>query len=434
VSEHLSAPVIEQYQRRQLPPEALLTVDDHLAACVACRELAGAGGDGERAFASLRNDLQAAALEESDHLSEAQLMAFVADDLNEIELESVQSHLEICNLCEADARDLLAFREELAGLPLVVPSSPTKSPASERPGFLRAWFVNWTPLQFAAAAVIVFCMVTATFLFRRLTRSPKPDVAAVRATPEVSPGAVAAVPSPAPSEAVPEDTASETVVALDDGGKRVTVDRQGNLRGLEELPPSSQRAVKTALLTKHAELPAALADLAGKSGTLLGGTEGVAFPLLSPVGTIIRSDRPTMRWRKLIEATNYTVRIFDAAFNLVAESPPLQTTSWAVPHQLSRGRVYSWHVAALKNSKEVVSPRPPAPDARFKVLEKDKATELERLEAAHPGSHLARGVLYAEAGLRAEAEKEFGALLKENPKSPVSQRLLKSVQQTRPQK
>jgi anti-sigma factor RsiW len=434
LSEHLSAQTIEQYHTRKLPPKDLLSADDHLATCSACRQRANEAVSGEKAFASLRADLHAAALEEPDHLSDEQLTALVDDDLDAIDREIVESHLEICASCKAEAADLRAFREEIANSP--GPSRvPQTTPARpERFAFLRAWSLNRTALQFAAMTVVLLFVATAALLLWKATRSPNEEVALVRPTPAASPVASVEA-SPLASPSPPDNTVSQVALTLNDGDGRVTLDVLGNIVGLETLPPATQRAVRAALTTKRAEIPSGLKELAGKSGTLMGGRdEGVAFPLVSPVGVILSTDRPTLRWRPLNGATSYTVTIFDASFNVVVTGQPAQTNTWTVPRRLERGRVYSWQVAAVKDGKEVISPTVPAPAAHFKILDRQKAAELERLEATHTNSHLARGALYAQAGLLDDAEREFRALLKQNPQSPVAKDLLRSVRAARRQK
>jgi hypothetical protein len=141
-----------------------------------------------------------------------------------------------------------------------------------------------------------------------------------------------------------------------------------------------------------------------------------------------------LRWRPLSGATSYTVTILDPSFSVVATSQPSQATTWTVSRKLERGRIYSWQVAAVKDGKEVISPTAPAPEARFKVLDREKAAELERLEKTHTNSHLALGVLYGQSGLLNDAEREFSALLRENPQSAVAQELLRSVRTARRQK
>ena len=123
--------------------------------------------------------------------------------------------------------------------------------------------------------------------------------------------------------------------------------------------------------------------------------------------------------------------MLDADFNTVATSPPLEGTTWTPPRALERGRVYSWQVTAVKDGKEIISPSAPAPEARFKVLEKAKADELMGVERAAAGSHLVRGTLYARAGLLDDAERELRALVAANPKSPAARKLLQSLQAIR---
>src|SRR6185503_7402327 len=111
-------------------------------------------------------------------------------------------------------------------------------------------------------------------------------------------------------------------------------------------------------------------------------------------------------------------------FNLVAASPELTSHSWTPSQSLSLGNVYSWQVKAVKDGQEFKSPGPPAPQARFRILDREKANELAKARRAHPSSHLALGLLYAEAGLLKEAEQELRALEKANPDSEIVRSLL----------
>jgi hypothetical protein len=88
-------------------------------------------------------------------------------------------------------------------------------------------------------------------------------------------------------------------------------------------------------------------------------------------------------------------------------------------------------VKALKDGQEITSPRPPAPQAKFRVLDQTKANELENARRAHPSSHLTLGLLYADAGLLREAEQEFRQLQKANPNSELARNLLRQVQSLR---
>ena len=116
-------------------------------------------------------------------------------------------------------------------------------------------------------------------------------------------------------------------------------------------------------------------------------------------------------------ATGYVVEVYDDQFKLVASSPQLTNRSWTTPQSLPRGKVYSWQVKAIKDGQEITSPRPPAPQAKFRILDQAKANELARAKRAYGSSHLTLGLLYAEAGLLKEAEQEFRLLLRANPNS-----------------
>ena len=160
-------------------------------------------------------------------------------------------------------------------------------------------------------------------------------------------------------------------------------------------------------------------------------TEGGNFSVLDPVGNVLLNDRPTFRWSALDGATGYVVEVYDDRFNLVATSPQLTARSWAAPQTLPRGKVYSWQVKALKDGQEIKSPRPPAPQAKFRVLDRAKADELARAKRAYPSSHLTLGLLYAEAGLLKEAEQELRLLQRANPDSELARSLLRQVQALR---
>ena len=104
-------------------------------------------------------------------------------------------------------------------------------------------------------------------------------------------------------------------------------------------------------------------------------------------------------------ATGYVVEVYDPQFNLVATSPQQTGNSWTTT--LPRGNVYSWQVKAIKEGQEITSPRPPAPQAKFRVLDQTKANEIANAKRAYGTSHLTLGLLYADAGLLKEAEQEF---------------------------
>jgi hypothetical protein len=232
-------------------------------------------------------------------------------------------------------------------------------------------------------------------------------------------------PSPIPNQSPVSTPSNQIVAEIADGDKKIAVDQQGKLSGLESIAPSDQQLIARALSTGRIETSRELSQLSQKSGSLMGEREGVAFALTQPVGVIVLTDRPPFRWHALEGATSYQVSMFDSSFNKIIASPPLSVTSWTPP-QLERGKIYSWQVTAMKDGKEIKSPIPPAAEAKFKVLDRARVEEIDR--AKRSNSHLVLGVLYARDGLTNEAEREFRELVKENPDSSVARNLLRSVQ------
>ncbi len=57
-----------------------------------------------------------------------------------------------------------------------------------------------------------------------------------------------------------------------------------------------------------------------------------------------------------------------------------------------------------------------------------KANAIETAKKKYGNSRLLLGILYADAGMLDEAEREFQALLKKNPGSALARKLLRKVQ------
>jgi hypothetical protein len=429
----------------------LLSTSDHLAVCESCREFATDAAGAETILSLLRSNLRSeAAKREADHVPYEQLAALVDGQLDGADRELVESHLEMCSPCAEEVNDLRTFSASIAAARETTVSRAARL-ARERLRAFGSVLGVWSLPRFAsvAAAALVLLSIASALVFvwrprpqieREITQDSRPSqektspTSPPEAIPETTPAAEgdtnAARPSPQPVDVGSSEGSPQVVVALNDGGGRVTLDSRGRLSGLDALSPAARRAVKSALMSERLEAPAVTAELAGRRGTLLGaGNGGPGFSVLGPFGTVVRDERPHFRWRALADATSYKVTVLDSDFNVVATSPPLTVTNWSPPSGLARGSVYSWQVAAVKgDGQQVLAPTAPAPEARFKILESEKASELVRAERVSPGSHLVRGVLYARVGLLDDAERELRALVAANPQSPSARKLLRSIQ------
>jgi anti-sigma factor RsiW len=175
--------------------------------------------------------------------------------------------------------------------------------------------------------------------------------------------------------------------------------------GLAALAPADAARVRNALASGRLSLPAALSSLSGRRGALLGTGDSTPFTLVSPVATVVLDTRPALRWTALSGSPTYTVTVQDDSGGTVS-SPGVRDTTWTPQQPLTAGHTYTWQVSASVGGKDIVSPRPPSPPARFAVADPSVAARLQRL----PASPLVRGVLYADAGLLDDAEREFSSI------------------------
>jgi len=121
------------------------------------------------------------------------------------------------------------------------------------------------------------------------------------------------------------------------------------------------------------------------------------------------------------------VEVYDELFTFADASPQITGLSWTATQPLKRGGIYYWQVKATKGGREFKAPSRGAPQAKFRVLDAARASELMQARRAYGSSRLMMGLLYAQAGLLDEAEREFRVLQKANPNSELIQRLLKQV-------
>jgi hypothetical protein len=246
------------------------------------------------------------------------------------------------------------------------------------------------------------------------------------------PGTTVVTASPGPSVPVSSGAipAGAAIAMLNDGAGQVSLDKEGNLSGVDHLPSAYQQMVKSALTNQELERSPLLAGLTPTGNTQRGRNDepGGKFSLIGPVRTLALSDRPVFRWARLAGAAGYVVEIYDEEFDLVATSSRITGQRWRARQPLKRGGIYYWQVKAIKDGRELVSPHPPAPQAKFRILDEAKANELERARRDYGSSHLLLGLLYVQAGLLGEAEEEFRALQKANPDSTIAGQLLQQVQ------
>jgi hypothetical protein len=386
-------------------------VDAHVAECESCLRRILPSEDSALVYSELTEALLPDDADEAFHLSHADLRRYANGVVDQADRVIFESHFDICDQCSE------AMQSHLASPP------EQFSPASRLP-------FQFTPARAAAGVAIAASLILA-FVVWLSWRGGSVDQTTQKTTPSNTAGS--SLPTPKQTEPTKDPATDQFAVAanLEDNGRKIYLDGTGTLVGLEELPEASRSLVRNVLANKTLSKPEVLEKLAAPSIRLMDPTAREnTFGLLGPSGTVIATDHANLRWQALAGATSYTVSVFDADFNRVARSTPQTATQWTTP-TLRRGMIYSWEVVAARDGQEVRSPVAPEPRAQFKVLEEEKLRELANLKNHRPISHLALGLTYARFGMLAEAEGQLQILARENPNSPVTTRLLRTVQEWR---
>jgi hypothetical protein len=438
LSEHLSQIQIEDYGRHTLPAAEFLSASKHLRDCEACRLKVERVLDDDEVFYGLRSEIFGAPAEtvtssaEQAHLTFERTAAYVDEILTGEELQAAKDHLTGCEQCLMAVDDLRAFRR------LVTPGldreyQPPPAPAANESRWRRfvaamASLLPRSPAPIVGSALAALLMIAAGRLIWRAIERNGNDLKITQTPPSPTAPVVTPVvsPNPAPDGAT-------AIAQLNDGAGQVALGGDGKLSGVDRLPPAYQQMIKNALSSQRLEKSPLLAGLVRPDGLLRkgGDNRGARFSVVAPVGIVMPSDRPTFSWSPLDGATGYVVEVYDDKLSQIITSPQLADTSWTATQSLKRGGIYSWQVTAVKGGEEIISPRPPAPPAKFRILDQTLANEIVQARRAYASSHLTMALVYTQAGLLDDAEREFRALQRANPNSTISRRLLADLQAMR---
>jgi hypothetical protein len=114
MSEHLTDTQIEIYRKQANKSSLaqLLTVDKHLAVCLACRNRLRENALSQNTTALLETLFAEA--DKPEHLTYEQLSGYVKKELDELDEEIVETHAELCRRCAKELGDLQAFATLMA--------------------------------------------------------------------------------------------------------------------------------------------------------------------------------------------------------------------------------------------------------------------------------------------------------------------------------
>ena len=431
MTEHLSTLQVKQLSVSALPEDDAVAAALHTAECQSCNRRFVEELKRQRGPAPVNFTLEPEFWFRNDHVDFDLLVALADKTLDRETEEIVDIHLQTCETCREDVRSFLEFHDATTREFDISYARPEQL-ATHDIGAAPWWQRLQSRPVYALAAIVL--IVVALFIgVIALNKRAGPLEASkqnqtnsgTERSPDISPSPALDVVSGPPVKA---DT---KIAVLKDGGGEVTIEKDGHVTGLEGVPENSRRYIARAASSERIEPAEVLERLSGEQSGLRGDDDGPPeFRLLYPVRRVVTEDRPVFRWQSLPGVSSYRVYVLDRDGNQVDRSeelPPTQT-QWKAP-RLRRGQIFSWLVTALVDGKKVVSPSASAPEMKFAVLSTAQNQELSRLKKSD--SHLALGVFYARAGLLDEAEQEFESLIKLNPQSELSRKLLQNVRSMR---
>jgi hypothetical protein len=331
-----------------------------------------------------------------------EIAAYVDGQLDDVDREIFESRLEMNPALRAEVDDLMAMRAAMAAQP-----APVRRRASS------------SSMVWALGALAAAASLTVAVVWVARTRQQQASAVNEQTTATSS--------TPAPLK-----------FSLQDASGPIGVDPAGTLT-VPNLPESEKQDAISALQTGRLPATALPQDLR-RAGplTLMGGdshpattTGSAGFGVIAPVATLVREARPVVQWQPLSRARGYKVAIYTDRLERVAASGELTDTTWTPDVDLKPDTTYQWQVTALTPNGPTLTPAPPQPEARFRLIAADRRQALDRQLSEAGSSNLLRGLAFTRAGLLDEADAAFVALAAVNPNSPIARDLLANVRTLR---
>lgn len=457
MSQHLSHSQIEKFRSNTLEPSEVRYVGNHIAICDECnRRLAGPDEIVQYPIAVYVNE---GFDEKAGHLNlDQQIIPYLEGELSTQRREEVQRHIEDCSRCARRLDNLREFKAEHAPhfekTYTPVPQHRVKR-VSESFIIPAIKAISRGPSLVVAASICAFFLVLAGWWWINPHTESISSIPPAISNANVTVSAGASTNSQVMQELPPlgqqnqinKDPASNEQAASSspnerrsnarghakvNSNERSVVSNINGVNKLKELRPQLHEAVVLALASQQLEKPSVVPQLNSGGGRLLTGNSSEnTFSLGSPKGTVVLSDRPEFQWSEIDKGFDYIVEVFDPQLNTVAKSDPISATYWTPSRQLQRGITYRWQVTAYRDGVSVTAPKPPAPEAKFKVIELSKYADLDVIRKNIANQTLALGIIYAHEGLLDDAEKEFRSLLNDKQRSGAAKNFLSTVQSWR---
>src|SRR5205085_11028765 len=163
--QHPTEQQLTEYRQRTLAPDAFLAVHGHVSECARCAARCYEPSQSCTDYETLLAALTPTADEPPYHLTHETAAAYIVDKLDEIDHDSVVTHLEVCAECAAMVEQLRALS---AASPAAQP--PASTADRRRLTWMQLWPVGLPqlrPRQLAAAGLLLVAVLATALLLLR---------------------------------------------------------------------------------------------------------------------------------------------------------------------------------------------------------------------------------------------------------------------------
>ncbi len=423
--ECLSREELRQYSSGAMATEAMLRADAHIASCASCRAQLLDPPRLARAVESLVRKVRWDPRTEFNCLDDEQAAAYVEGRLEAADREIAESHLAVCSQCVEDVRSLREFRAEMASFPETVYAPEIGRVATpEWAAALRAFFapqrLAWA---FAGASLLLVVLLARQLWMNAQSSSREEQMKARLRTTETQLAETGRELQDA------KQRLAETQQQLQQQESELTALRRSADKPMrDDLAQATAQLLVTGQATPTESARQTLAQLIAEGEEVR--TADQSPTQISPVQTLVLSDRPAFRWKPVKGATGYVISFFqDRPRRLLWERQIGDASELTFPADqlpLNPGTAYAWVVEARLPDQPSHSRL-----VKFQVLDASPRAEVQRLSRRYAGWHTVLAALYEREGLYDEAERELQALARRNPKNDAARRLLDALQRRR---